>query len=299
MKIFISWSGPLSHSIACVFRDWLPSVIQSVRPYVSSEDIDKGARWSSDIAKELEAANYGLIVVTRENLVSQWINFEAGALSKSLDRSNVSPFLHDIKRSEVTGPLLQFQSTIFERSDVFKLIKSINGRLESEHRLTEPQLEKTFEVWWPGLETQLKALEQPEHPTFEEPKTPETVQSAILEEILELVRMQQRTLNSPESLLPIGYFESLFRAIWQDDNVARAQILDQHRELYRLAMSAYDKYDKWVAEMPPDKANLELYDVQSDLLGIKDKIAEIASELRRLEVKSYAEIRNRRIIPEF
>lgn len=51
MKVFISWSGNKSHKVAMIFREWLPSVIQSLEPYVSSEDIDKGARWSSDIAK--------------------------------------------------------------------------------------------------------------------------------------------------------------------------------------------------------------------------------------------------------
>ncbi len=98
MKVFLSWSGARSHRVALTFRDWLPSVIQAIVPYVSSEDIDKGARWSTDIAKELEDSTFGILCVTRENINASWLTFEAGALSKTMDKAFVSPFLFDIKR---------------------------------------------------------------------------------------------------------------------------------------------------------------------------------------------------------
>jgi len=158
MKVFLSWSGAKSHKVALVFRDWLPSVIQEITPYVSSEDIDKGARWSTDIAKELEDSTFGILCVTKENISAPWLTFEAGALSKTMDKSFVSPFLFDIKRSEVDGPILQFQSTIFEKEDIQKLVRTLNKAC-GENGLSEERLGKAFSVWYPTLENDLNAID--------------------------------------------------------------------------------------------------------------------------------------------
>jgi hypothetical protein len=214
MKVFISWSGSTSHKVAVVLRDWLPSVIQSIEPYVSSEDIDKGTRWSTDIAGELHASTYGLVCLTADNIYAPWINFEAGALGKSIDKSRVSPFLFRIKRSEVEGPILQFQSTIFEKVDVLKLLKSINSAC-GQDALEEVRLEKAFDVWWPDLERQLHAI--PEMPTelkkeSSEQKTAGADQnSRVLEELLELTRNNHKLLRDPSSLLPPDYVDHVMR----------------------------------------------------------------------------------------
>ena len=54
MKVFISWSGELSKTLAEILKRWLPAVIQAVKPYYTPDDITKGVRWNTDIAKELE-----------------------------------------------------------------------------------------------------------------------------------------------------------------------------------------------------------------------------------------------------
>lgn len=203
MKVFLSWSGMRSHKVALVFRDWLPSVIQELIPYVSSEDIDKGARWSTDIAKELSDSTFGILCVTRENINAPWLTFEAGALSKTMDKSFVSPFLFDIKRSEVDGPILQFQSTIFEKEDLKKLVTTLNKACEKDG-LSAERLGKAFDVWYPTLETELNKLRDiaPEEPDIEagqELQTPKTQE--ILEEILELSRINQKLIRNPDGSL--------------------------------------------------------------------------------------------------
>lgn len=203
MKVFLSWSGARSHKVALVFRDWLPSVIQEIVPYVSSEDIDKGARWSTDIAKELEDSTFGILCVTRENINAPWLMFEAGALSKTMDKSFVSPFLFDIKRSEIDGPVLQFQSTIFDKEDLTKLIRTLNKACDKSG-LSPDRLDKAFEVWYPTLEAELSAIEDITAEDVDDANASGDEGSKsqeILEEILDLSRTNQKLLRNPEGTL--------------------------------------------------------------------------------------------------
>lgn len=157
MKIFLSWSGHQSHQVAVALRDWLPTVLPFTEPWVSSEDIDKGARWADKIAIELDKANFGVICIVPGNLDEPWLNFEAGAISKTLEISKVAPLLVGVEKDEVEGPLAQFQLTDFEKSDVRRLIRSIN----SSHAkpLADEKLRKSFDICWDYLKAAIHKID--------------------------------------------------------------------------------------------------------------------------------------------
>lgn len=203
MKVFISWSGKTSFEVAKVLKEWIPCVIQDIEPYFSSDDIDKGARWSTDIAKELEAAEFGILCVTKNNLKSEWLNFEAGALSKAIDKSRVCPFLFNLQPSDISkSPILQFQMTSVDRDDMYKLFMSINRAL-GEEALEETRLKKMFELSWNRIDGALKGIEETTT-TEDSPEKSETKtdQSKIFEEMLDLLRSQQVMLRDPEHFFP-------------------------------------------------------------------------------------------------
>ena len=162
MKVFISWSGDISHEVAMALHDWLPSVIQLLKPYVSSEDIAKGTRWSGDISEELENSLFGILCVTKDNLNAPWLNFEAGALSISVEKSRVAPFLFGIELSEIKeGPLSQFQATTFDKADIKKLLGSLNTA-GAAPLLREDLLNDAFDTLWPRLEAKLNEIRDSE-----------------------------------------------------------------------------------------------------------------------------------------
>ena len=157
MKVFISWSGDASRPLAEALGDWLPRVLQYVQPFVSSSDTEKGVRWATVVSKELAETQIGIICLTPDNLKSEWILFEAGALSKEVERGKVCPLLFfGIEASDVTGPLALFQCATFSKGEMARVVRTINADAGG-HQLPDTVLADTFEMWWPKLEAAISS----------------------------------------------------------------------------------------------------------------------------------------------
>jgi hypothetical protein len=157
MRVFLSWSGIVSRSFALALDEWIPLVVQCARPFISTGDIEKGKRWSDVLGDELSKTDYGIVCVTRDNYNAPWLHFEAGAISKAIGKSYVSPVLFGIRPSEISGPLSQFQLTVCDKDDILNLMRSINSRLD-DYKLSDDVLVKEFEKWWPDLKAKLDEL---------------------------------------------------------------------------------------------------------------------------------------------
>jgi hypothetical protein len=259
MRIFISWSGDRSHKVALMFRDMLPLILQYLVPYVSSEDINKGARWSTEIGTELATADFGIVCITKENLGAPWINFEAGALSKSLDKSRVFPFLFDLNRSDVTdGPITQFQSTINEKDDFLKLLKSINASCTAA-AMDDSKIESVIDVWWPKIASRLELIGALK-PNSGETKLDESDASGPIADdhatkismILDLLIQQSRLLNSPDELFPASWYR----------RVARVSGIDMQNPAIRDLVSAYVRLDD-ILDSNPDRKPISFEELDS------------------------------------
>jgi len=189
VKIFISWSGQKSHDVAVALREWLPSVINIVQPFVSSKDIFAGARWQAEIASELEATNFGIVCVTKENQHAPWLNFEAGALAKAVDSSRLVPLAVDLKPSDIEIPLGQFQAQPANEEGLAYIASSIN--VASPTPLPEARLQRSVAKWWPDLQSELQKIENSTVAVSKEIISGRT-ERELLEETLNTVRSLAR-----------------------------------------------------------------------------------------------------------
>jgi hypothetical protein len=167
---------------------------------MSANDIEKGTRWRSGLANELEQASVSIICLTPENLEAPWIHFEAGALSKQQQNTYVCTFLFGLEPIDIREPLAQFQATKAEKDDTLKLIHTIN-RVQGDAALPEGKINEAFDVWWTKLEQRLNSIQKPVNKLNQQVSSEPTPQEGlehqrdireILSEILELVRDQAR-----------------------------------------------------------------------------------------------------------
>ena len=108
--------------MAEALRDWLPAVLQVVEPWLSSKDAAVGKRWADSLSKALEEARIGIFCLTKENIRAEWLQFEAGALSRLKDDALLCLYALDQEAIEIDGPLSQFQIVRADRDGTLGLV---------------------------------------------------------------------------------------------------------------------------------------------------------------------------------
>ena len=198
MKIFISWSGNDSKFIAEYLKKWIEQIIQAAEPWISV-DIEKGKKWNSEISEKLENSKVGIFCVTKENLNSPWILFEAGAISKSSD-SFVCTFLIDLNPTDLTGPLSLFQATKFNKEDIFKLLVTINQSISKlgGKSLTMENLKDLFEIFYPQLEEKINSIVENNKKEKNNSEAQIRTDRELIEESVSILRqLKQTKLDNP------------------------------------------------------------------------------------------------------
>ena len=165
-------------------------IVNAFNPWLSCADLDKGSIWATELAKALATAKAGIVCLTPNNLTAPYVLFEAGAISKTVEKPYVCTLLIGMAPSDITGPLAQFQATTLAEQDLLQLVKTLNSAL-GESALKEAQVEATFKLCLPKLQERLNSL-PPDGPTTR----PTRSEREILEEILGWVRNQDRRLRT-------------------------------------------------------------------------------------------------------
>lgn len=191
MRVFISWSGEPSRSIAKALREWLPMVVPDAETWMSAEDIGTGTRWNDQVAAALERSDFGIICLTPVNLERPWVLFEAGALAKRFGVARVVPLLMDLKPADVTMPLASFQGVTLSEDGMLRLVTDMNAAREQP--VPASRIEKLFKALWPDFNAQVDAARTASlfHEYLDVRRDPED----LIEELLEIARRIERRMD--------------------------------------------------------------------------------------------------------
>ncbi|MEM1446542.1 MAG: TIR domain-containing protein [Planctomycetota bacterium] len=155
VPLFLGWSGQESRELAESLRLWIPNVIQSVRPFVSSNDIEAGAEWFNQLRSGLVKSEFAILCITSKNVNKPWVNFESGVLrQKHWDGTlaGVVPLLIDLEPTDLPQghPMVHLQAKRADQEGVRETL----GRLadltsdDNENGLTSDAFGSAFEKWW-------------------------------------------------------------------------------------------------------------------------------------------------------
>ncbi|QDU30594.1 hypothetical protein ETAA8_57400 [Anatilimnocola aggregata] len=258
MRVFVSWSGPRSQKVGEALSKFIRRVLQRTEPWYSKNSIRSGRLAYDELVKALIGTKFGILCVTADNWERPWLNFEAGALLRSVEATQVTPYLLDIKPSQLQAPLNLFQARAANQSDTLELCRDINTALGSDS-LPPNELNDHFEKWWPELESQLNAIEST---GAEPPKAPDEKQLILeMREMLSLALSQKRP-EHPVVLLP----DTVPKVA--EETYLRMQIRQNERELKKHQNLLKEATDQEEA----DRARSKIYRSQQAIEHAQNRL---------------------------
>ena len=273
-RVFISWSKPKAKKVATILKEYLPLFVPGVEGFVSEHDISKGSRGLETISFNLEKAFFGVVCLSKENINSPWVNFEAGALSKHVSSDKVSPLLLDVEIADLgASPLAQFQATFTDKPDMKKLFESI--ALQSGLPHASDNLTVYLDKFWPELDEKLRVaikrgsvLPEPSELTKTEKQ---------LNEIARQLNGINYKISTPERLFPEEYIRHVLSSKGNLDsyleNVSaeKSNIKQRFEKLYNLTGEVYHAFDGLILTVEDIEKRLVEedvpFEVQIDLAG--------------------------------
>jgi hypothetical protein len=259
---------------------------------MSESDIAAGSRWFYEVSDKLESCRIGLICVTPENQASPWLHFEAGALSKAVDISNICPIGFELSPGQISGPLSQFQSVELNEEGMLKVLSSLNKAC-AEHALPESELIEIFEVWWPKFDETLKGM--PPSPGARPARSIEEQMEELLQLSREILRrddieLQARTVKM-DSLEKISSLHETFLSNVSSMSSSLSEAPQAlFREIETLAASDEQSIDKSESvseeELSPAMLKIQRYfdTLSSDSGGVIDSLSGIVKEFQKMNV---------------
>jgi hypothetical protein len=182
MRVYLSWSGNASREMARVLRDQCNLALRPVEFWVSDADLEPGTDWFREIISRFDAADVAVLCLTRSNLTSPWIHFEAGLLTRQLGRGRLIPYLLDFGEAQLKDPLSRFQAVRADHDGTLKLFRTVNEIFDYP-KLAPQDLDRMFDAFWPKLEAGFKQAI-----ADQSLKSPSRTDTDLLEEILKHVR---------------------------------------------------------------------------------------------------------------
>ncbi|WP_459384461.1 TIR domain-containing protein [Arthrobacter humicola] len=191
MKVFISWSKN-SCDFARVLNEAIGRLFDTVTTFYSPE-IPAGEQWLAQIEEELTDTDFGIICVTKANQQEQWLNYEAGALSRQVGdrRKRLGVLLLDFDdTNEVVGPFKNFQMKMADIEGFKSLMKSVN---EYGPNIRQETLDGRIDNEWDHLVAALERLKNAKSAVL----LPERSLSEKVDELLRVVRDFDKALTVP------------------------------------------------------------------------------------------------------